>query len=258
MTLACLSIFAPTGGHAGDVTSGGGVHSRLDLVLTDRLGPWVGGQASGPGAGLVLDAGLLAIDTRATPVAWLSLSAMAAPDGVRLAWSVTADSDPAGFLIEREIVGTDVFERLTAAPLAGSARQFHDPAPPDVPETAYRLVGIDRAGRSVTSLPIRVTLDRRAMVFSVSPPRPNPSSAGATLALDLPEPGPVRLRVFDIAGRLVAEPFHDLLPAGQHQLPWNGQASQGTTGGGPVASGVYFLRLESGTRHVVHRVVIRR
>ncbi|HEX7877973.1 MAG TPA: hypothetical protein VF720_01110, partial [Candidatus Eisenbacteria bacterium] len=92
-----LSLVPPAFSRAGDVTAGGGTRSRFNLVLTDRLGSWVAGHAS-DAPGLVLDAGLLGIDTRVTPIAWLSLSAVATREGVRLSWSITADSDPVGFL----------------------------------------------------------------------------------------------------------------------------------------------------------------
>lgn len=243
---------------AGDVTSGGGTRTRLDLVLTDRLGPWVAGRAIGPTPGLELDVGLRAISLNATPVAWLSFSAAATGAGVALEWTVTADSDPVGFSVEREEVGLDRYVSLTSQLLPGSTRQFQDNDPPDAPEASYRLTAVDRAGRSFTSQPIRVTLDRRPITFAVGPPRPNPTTLGTSLAVDLASKGPVHLLVFDVSGRLVAEPIDTTLPAGRHLLSWDGHASAAGMSGERAAAGVYFLRLLAGDRHVVKRVVINR
>jgi len=260
-TLAiALAVIAILSGpvRAGDVTSGGGTRSRLDLVLTDRLGPWVAGQAIGPTPGFVLDVGLQAISRIATPVAWLSFSAAANGEGVALEWTVTADSDPVGFSVEREEGGLDRYVSLTSQLLPGSTRQFLDADPPDAPEASYRLTAVDRAGRSFTSQPIRVTLDRRPITFAVGPPRPNPTALGTSLAVDLAAGGQVHLLVFDVTGRLVAEPIDTPLPAGRHLLSWDGFVSASGMSGERAAAGVYFLRLLAGDRQVVKRVVINR
>lgn len=55
------------------------------------------------------------------------------------------------------------------------------------------------------------------------------------------EPGVVRLRVFDIAGRQVAELVNGTLEAGAHVVTWDGV----TTGGDHLKNGVYFARLET-------------
>lgn len=257
ITLSGLAILSGPA-RAGDIASGGGTHTRLDLVLTDRLGSWVVGRTIGTAPGLVLDAGLLAINSSVTPVAWLSVSAMATPAGVRLDWTVTADSDPAGFAVEREEVDLDRYVQVTSQLLPGSTRQFVDFDPPEGVEVGYRLIAVDRSGRSFTSLPIRVMMDHRPLKFAVGPPMPNPTAQGTTLAVDIGSSGPVRLRVFDVNGRLVAEPIDSVLPAGRHLLSWNGQASGGGMMGGQAAAGVYFLRLEADGRHAVKRVVINR
>ena len=94
-----------------------------------------------------------------------------------------------------------------------------------------------------------LSLDPAPLAFAVANPVPNPAPGRTALALELPAAGPVRLRVFDIAGRLVADAFDGTLPAGRHQLAWEA---------GPAAAGVYFLRLDAAGRHEVRRVVLTR
>ncbi len=71
--------------------------------------------------------------------------------------------------------------------------------------------------------------------------RPNPFNPRTTIGFTLPQAAPVRLRVFDLAGRLVATLADRSLPAGSYEVPWNGR----DTAGRSVASGVYFYQLEA-------------
>jgi hypothetical protein len=66
---------------------------------------------------------------------------------------------------------------------------------------------------------------------------PNPTVAAApTLVVELPEAGPVRLRIYDVRGRLVGTVQDGRLEAGFHHMPWIEPR---------VPSGVYVARLEA-------------
>lgn len=69
----------------------------------------------------------------------------------------------------------------------------------------------------------------------------------AAIRYALPEPAEVRLAVFDVAGRRVAEVASGVRAAGEHRASWDG---------GGLSAGVYFLRLTAGgaSRSVVLRV----
>jgi hypothetical protein len=56
-------------------------------------------------------------------------------------------------------------------------------------------------------------------------------------------PTPVRLEIFDVAGRRVATLVDDLRAPGNHQVTWDGRDHAGRT----VASGVYFARFTTDT-----------
>jgi endonuclease/exonuclease/phosphatase family metal-dependent hydrolase len=71
-------------------------------------------------------------------------------------------------------------------------------------------------------------------------PSPNPpGAAGTTIRLDLAQGSPVRLEVFDVAGRRVANLSRAPLPRGVHALRWGGHDDAGR----PLGAGVYFVRL---------------
>ncbi len=80
------------------------------------------------------------------------------------------------------------------------------------------------------------------MVFRAYPNHPNPFNPRTTLAFDLPTAAsPVRLRLYDLRGRLTASLVDGALPAGQHSVAWNGTDDAGRA----VASGVYISILET-------------
>ncbi|MFH1501598.1 MAG: M6 family metalloprotease domain-containing protein, partial [Candidatus Eisenbacteria bacterium] len=79
-------------------------------------------------------------------------------------------------------------------------------------------------------------------VAYVLPGYPNPLNPGTSISYGLPEPGGrVTLRVYDVSGRLVRTLENGHRPAGRYTAHWDGTDSTGA----PVASGVYFYRLEA-------------
>jgi flagellar hook assembly protein FlgD len=62
---------------------------------------------------------------------------------------------------------------------------------------------------------------------------------------------PARLDVFDVSGRLVRKLGNGTFAAGSHVLEWDGRDGAGA----PSAAGVYFVRLASGDRSVISRIV---
>lgn len=82
----------------------------------------------------------------------------------------------------------------------------------------------------------------------------NPFGAEAALSMGLVRDGPVRVQVFDFAGRLVATLDDRSERAGWHALTWGGRDARGAR----VPSGVYLVRLESGGETRVRKVVMSR
>ncbi len=70
---------------------------------------------------------------------------------------------------------------------------------------------------------------------------PNPFNPTTVIRFGLSEAGHARLRICDLAGRLVCDLVDADLTAGDHEIQWNGQDRFGRH----VSSGVYIARLES-------------
>jgi len=84
--------------------------------------------------------------------------------------------------------------------------------------------------------------------------RPNPIGSGAILTYRLAARSPVRLELFDVAGRRVKTLFAGTEEAGEHSLDISpiGQA------GRRIASGVYFVRMETPDLTQVKQVAVVR
>jgi hypothetical protein len=83
---------------------------------------------------------------------------------------------------------------------------------------------------------------------------PNPSSHGATFALELPYPQQVRVSLYDVAGRQVRTLRDGILGAGTHDLFWNGKDD----GGRMAGAGIYWARVKTEEGARTARVVIVR
>jgi hypothetical protein len=81
---------------------------------------------------------------------------------------------------------------------------------------------------------------------------PNPFGPATDLRFSIPARGPVSLRVYDVAGRLVRTLVDEPLDGGAHAIRWDGRTDPGEQ----AAAGVYFLRLET-AEGTAHRKVVR-
>lgn len=75
---------------------------------------------------------------------------------------------------------------------------------------------------------------------------PNPFNPRTSFAFTLAAPGPVRLEIHDVRGRLVAVLRDEVLPSGRHEATWEGRDLAGRE----APSGVYLARLRADGRWV--------
>jgi hypothetical protein len=86
------------------------------------------------------------------------------------------------------------------------------------------------------------------------PNLPNPFNPTTRLRWEQESSGAARLRIYDARGRLVRTLVDAWRPAGPHEQAWNGRDDAGHG----VASGAYFVRLETGARTLSQRVMLVR
>lgn len=95
------------------------------------------------------------------------------------------------------------------------------------------------------SLPARFTLRQNF---------PNPFNSTTAIDFETPQDGRVELDIFDLQGRLVSRLLEQSIPAGKGRVYWNGLDDSGC----PVASGIYFYRLKSGSFTGIKKLTLLR
>ena len=83
--------------------------------------------------------------------------------------------------------------------------------------------------------------------LELSPCLPTPTRASARIDYALPHASPVRLRVYDVAGRVMTTLVDRVQPAGRFSAMLDGR---------PLGAGVYFVRLEAAGSTRTRRLVV--
>lgn len=138
---------------------------------------------------------------------------------------------------------------------------FRDGAWSDV--TASRDVGANtvtgRAGAKGTFALFLLSptgVDERpagpALAFGLGAASPNPMARGTAFRIMLPVAMRARVDVYDVSGARVRALADAVLPAGEHEVSWDGRNESG----GEVASGVYVYRLEAGPFAATRKIAV--
>ncbi len=112
------------------------------------------------------------------------------------------------------------------------------------PYTAGTIRLVDPASPA----PLPVAPARTGLLANV----PNPFNPRTEIRFELAEAGPLRLRIHDLKGRLVRELKNEIHPAGRDAVIWDGR----DRGGRRVASGAYYVRLESAGQIDTRKVLL--
>ncbi len=81
---------------------------------------------------------------------------------------------------------------------------------------------------------------------------PNPFNSGTTISFDLPEMSYVRIVIYDLTGKEVTTLGNKNYNYGSYSIPWDGMSHTGRQ----VSSGLYFYRLEAGSRNIVKKMLL--
>ena len=81
---------------------------------------------------------------------------------------------------------------------------------------------------------------------------PNPFNPSTTLSFNLQESSPVSLEIYNQKGQKVRSLISETLPAGKHQIIWNGTDDNGNG----IASGIYLYRMKSGKYSSTRKMIL--
>jgi|GEM_PF-735126 len=90
------------------------------------------------------------------------------------------------------------------------------------------------------------------LAFRLYAAAPNPFHSASLIAFDLPQTQGARLAIYNLQGERVATLADGELAAGHHIVRWDGSDTRGAS----AASGIYLIRLESGTMHEDRKLVL--
>ena len=119
-----------------------------------------------------------------------------------------------------DALGSGVYQwQVTATDFAGNESAFSEP-------TIAITLGVD-GNLAVPE------------VYALRSNYPNPFNPSTTIVYELPEAGPVSLKVYDLTGKHIRTLVNESVPAGYFQVVWDGRDAHGAA----LATGVYFYRL---------------
>lgn len=114
---------------------------------------------------------------------------------------------------------------------------------PDFVPGLIRLDPPSAAENDHSSLPVRFSLEQN---------QPNPFNPTTTIAFALPKASDVTLDVYNVLGQKVRTLFSGHLPAGYHQVVFDGRDGHS----GELASGVYLYRIKTETQTDAKKMVL--
>ncbi len=103
-------------------------------------------------------------------------------------------------------------------------------------------------------VPVTTGAEDMPLAFSLSQNYPNPFNPVTTIDYSISGKTDVDLVIFDVSGRRVRTLVREKQLPGGYSVVWDGR----NDGGRPVASGIYFYRLDAGRNSSVKKMVILR
>jgi hypothetical protein len=113
----------------------------------------------------------------------------------------------------------------------------------------------DRAVLGPTSAGDGARVPPVAKAFHLRQNRPNPFNPQTTISFELPQPARLKLRIFDVKGRLVKSFANgELWREGTHSVTWDGRNDLGQD----VGSGIYLYQLTADDRDETRKMLLVR
>ena len=190
------------------------------------------------------------ICTGALPVTLSLFTALSEKNNVILSWKTEAEINNSGFDVERKAI-EGIWKKITFVKGSGTTNTPVEYSYTDKKlkpgKYFYRLKQIDFNGNFEyfdLALPVIISMPKE---FSLGQSYPNPSNPVSNIDFQLPEKTIVKIVVYDLLGKLVAELVNGELDAGIHTVEFNGSS---------LGSGTYIYRITAGSFKEVKKLVL--
>ena len=182
------------------------------------------------------------------PVELVSFQAMTVKDNVELNWKTATEVNNYGFEIEKAIkpimndeLGIKNWGKVSFVEGSGTSNTPKTYSFTDknclAGKYSYRLKQIDRNGKFTYSQSVEVIVGQAPKLFALEQNFPNPFNPSTVITYQLPVTSHVSLKVYDAIGGEVATLVNETKEAGYYSTTFDAKN---------LASGIYFVRLQSG------------
>ena len=158
-------------------------------------------------------------------------------DRVEINWRVGEEVDAPHFRLDAATNGI-----AWTVPCAAAGRGFiaRDAAALQyAPCRVTYTLNYETDGEWLALAELALDLDAPARRTRLLAPWPNPFNPAVEISYETDRPGRVRVQIFDVAGRRIADLVDEQQDLGAHRTKWNGRDRQDR----PVPAGTYFARL---------------
>jgi hypothetical protein len=172
-----------------------------------------------------------------------------------LQWKTTRERSVSGFHLLRSDTEEGIYTRITDAQIGASGEEtgaeyrYADETVKPNRTYYYQLEEISSRGDSQRFGPCKLTY---IATFALEQNVPNPFNPATAIHFTLPEDAAVKLVIYDVSGRIVRTLLDEKRRADNYKVQWDGRDMNGD----PVASGVYFYRINAGKHHATRKMVL--
>jgi hypothetical protein len=195
------------------------------------------------------------------PVQMSNMEAESTVDGIELMWETASEVSSLGFHIWRSNAEDGDYERITTSLIAGQGNSssgatynFTDKNYEANATYYYRIEQVDADGGSEMFSTIEVTALFIPTEYALSQNYPNPFNPMTTFTYDVPEVSDVTIRVYSLLGKEVRTLYSKQRMPGRYTEVWDGTDNTGRK----LASGVYFLRMQTGSFSKLRKMTLIR
>ncbi len=203
------------------------------------------------------------------PVEMSSFTAKALMNGeILVEWTTQSETENMGFILDRKTKSSlegntwkQIAQYATSDELVGQGSStsptmysFVDKITEPSVTYSYRLHDVDYRGNMTTHYPSSRDVEIQLPVLSqLISAFPNPFNPATSIKFELNQTTEVRLTIYDLRGRFVAELEKGMKSSGVHETSWNGMDQNLQN----VGAGIFFARLDVIQPDMTHHEVLK-